>query len=29
VFGAGQESDPNGYDTVIKAMRDQLAQAKV
>lgn len=29
VFGAGEDNDPNRYDTVIKAMRDELAQAKV
>lgn len=29
VFGAGEDNDPNNYDTVIKAMRDELAQAKV
>lgn len=29
VFGAAEASDPNTYDTVIKAFRDQLAQAKV
>jgi ribulose-phosphate 3-epimerase len=29
VFGAGEDNDPNTYDTVIKAMRDELAQAKV
>jgi ribulose-phosphate 3-epimerase len=29
VFGAAQESDPNTYDTVIKAFREELAKAKV
>jgi ribulose-phosphate 3-epimerase len=29
VFGAAQASDPNIYDTVIKAFRDELAQAGV
>lgn len=29
VFGAGEDNDPNNYDTVIKALRDELAQAKV
>ena len=29
VFGARSESDANDYDTVIKAFRDELAQAKV
>ncbi len=28
VFGAGKDSDPNRYDTIIKALRDELAQAK-
>lgn len=28
IFGAGKDSDPNRYDTVIKEMRDQIAQAK-
>jgi ribulose-phosphate 3-epimerase len=27
IFGAGQDSDPNGYDSVIQAMRDELAKA--
>ena len=29
IFGAAEESDANDYDTVVKAMRDELAQAKV
>jgi ribulose-phosphate 3-epimerase len=29
VFGAGKKADPNRYDTVIKAMRDELAKAKL
>lgn len=29
VFGAGKDSDPNRYDSIIKALRDELAQAKV
>ncbi len=29
VFGAAQESDPNKYETVIAALRAELAQAKV
>lgn len=29
IFGAGQDADPNRYDSVIKAMRAKLAQAKV
>jgi ribulose-phosphate 3-epimerase len=28
VFGAGKDSDPNRYDSIIKAMRDELAKAK-
>jgi ribulose-phosphate 3-epimerase len=28
VFGAGKESDPNRYDSIIQAMRGELAQAK-
>ena len=28
VFGAGQPSDPNRYDTIIKALRDELAKAR-
>lgn len=28
IFGAAKDSDPNVYDTVIKAMRDELAKAK-
>jgi len=28
IFGAGLDSDPNRYDTVIKAMRDELAKAE-
>ena len=28
VFGAGQESDPNRYDSIIQAMRDELAKAE-
>jgi ribulose-phosphate 3-epimerase len=28
IFGAGQDSDPNRYDSVIKAMRDEMAKAK-
>jgi len=27
IFGAGKDGDPNRYNTVVKAMRDQLAQA--
>ena len=27
VFGKGQDSDPNHYDSIIKQMRDELAQA--
>jgi ribulose-phosphate 3-epimerase len=27
VFGAGKDSDPNCYDSIIKALRDELAQA--
>ncbi|MEJ2061312.1 MAG: ribulose-phosphate 3-epimerase [Gammaproteobacteria bacterium] len=27
IFGAGKDSDPNHYDTVIQAMRDELAKA--
>lgn len=27
IFGAGKDSDPNRYDTVVKAMRDELAKA--
>ncbi|MCG6885926.1 MAG: ribulose-phosphate 3-epimerase [Proteobacteria bacterium] len=27
IFGAKNDSDPNGYDSVIKQMRDELAQA--
>lgn len=29
IFGAKQDSDPNVYDTVVKAMRDELAKASV
>lgn len=29
IFGAAGDSDPNGYDTVIRAMRDELAKADV
>lgn len=29
VFGAGQESDPNKYETIIAALRAELAQAKI
>lgn len=29
VFGAGQDSDPNRYDTVIAALREELAKANV
>jgi len=29
VFGAAKEDDPNRYDTVIQAMRNELAKAKV
>ena len=29
IFGAANKDDANDYDTVVKAMRDQLAQAKV
>ena len=28
IFGAGKDSDPNRYDSIIKALRDELAQAK-
>ncbi|MDH5191585.1 MAG: ribulose-phosphate 3-epimerase [Gammaproteobacteria bacterium] len=28
IFGAAKEGDPNVYDTVVKAMRDELAKAK-
>ncbi|HFD86107.1 MAG TPA: ribulose-phosphate 3-epimerase [Gammaproteobacteria bacterium] len=28
IFGAAQDSDPNRYDTVVGAMRDELAKAK-
>lgn len=28
IFGAAQASDPNHYDSVVKAMRDELAKAK-
>ncbi len=28
IFGAAKDSDPNRYDSVIKAMRDEIAQAK-
>lgn len=28
IFGAAKDSDPNKYDTVVKAMRDELAKAK-
>ena len=28
IFGAGKDSDPNRYDTVIAAMRDEIARAK-
>ncbi len=28
VFGAGKDSDPNRYDTIIKALRDELALAQ-
>ncbi len=27
IFGAGQDSDPNRYDSIIKEMRDELAKA--
>ncbi len=27
IFGAGRDEDPNRYDTVVKAMRDELAKA--
>ena len=27
IFGAASDSDPNRYDTVVKAMRDELAKA--
>lgn len=27
IFGAGQATDPNHYDSIVKAMRDELAQA--
>lgn len=29
IFGAGKDSDPNHYDSVIAAMRDELAKAEV
>ncbi len=29
IFGAGKDSDPNRYDSVIAAMRDELAKANV
>ncbi len=29
IFGAASDNDPNGYNTVIKAMRDELAKADV
>ncbi len=29
VFGAGKDSDPNRYDSVIRAMREELAKAQV
>lgn len=29
VFGAGQDSDPNKYETIIAALRAELAQAKI
>ncbi|MFP4640507.1 MAG: ribulose-phosphate 3-epimerase [Guyparkeria sp.] len=28
LFGKGQDSDPNRYDTIVKAMRDELAKVK-
>jgi len=28
VFGAGKDSDPNRYDSIIKALRDELAKAR-
>ncbi|MGI9212458.1 MAG: hypothetical protein ACR2HF_08275, partial [Methylococcaceae bacterium] len=28
VFGAGKDSDPNRYDSIIKAMREELAKAQ-
>ncbi|THF58701.1 MAG: ribulose-phosphate 3-epimerase, partial [Methylophaga nitratireducenticrescens] len=28
-FGAAQDSDPNKYETVIAALRAELAQAKI
>ncbi len=28
VFGAGKDSDPNRYDSIIKSLRDELAQAR-
>lgn len=28
IFGAAQEGDANTYDTVVNAMRDELAKAK-
>ena len=28
VFGAGKDGDPNRYDSIIKALRDELAQAQ-
>ena len=29
IFGAGQDSDPNRYDSIIKQMRDELAKANI
>jgi ribulose-phosphate 3-epimerase len=28
IFGAGKDSDPNRYDTIVKKMREELAKAK-
>ena len=28
IFSKGQDSDPNRYDSIIKQMRDELAQAR-
>lgn len=29
IFGAGQDSDPNRYDSILKEMRDELAKASI
>jgi ribulose-phosphate 3-epimerase len=29
IFGAGKPADPHRYDSVLKAMRDELAKAKI